>query len=121
VDPAVAEAGAGRVGERLSALAESHDLRDSDSEALLGHVAQQLDRRGIAYLELHHGDPALDAERRISAAARQHFGGPLLRNGGFTDATGRRRWTTAAPMPSSSASPTSPTPTWRRRGAWAPR
>ena len=32
-------------------------------------------------------DPALDSERRIAAVARQHFSGPLLRNGGFTPAT----------------------------------
>ena len=32
-------------------------------------------------------DPALEAERRIAAVAREHFRGPLLRNGGFTPAT----------------------------------
>ncbi len=87
VDAAIAEAGADRVGLRLSPLAGSNDLQDSDPEALLAHLAQQLGRRRIAYLELRHMDPALHSERRITAVARQHFQGPLLRNGGFTAAT----------------------------------
>ncbi len=87
LDAAIAEAGADRVGLRLSPLAGSHDLHDSDPEALLAHVALQLSQRRIAYLELRHMDPALEAERRIAAVARQHFQGPLLRNGGYTAAT----------------------------------
>jgi N-ethylmaleimide reductase len=87
VDAAIAEVGADRVGLRLSPLAASNDLQDSDPEALLAHVARHLSRRGVAYLELRHMDPALDPERRIAAVARQHFQGPLLRNGGFTAAT----------------------------------
>jgi N-ethylmaleimide reductase len=50
-------------------------------------VAQQLGQRRIAYLELRHMDPALEAERRIADVARRHFPGALLRNGGFTPAT----------------------------------
>jgi N-ethylmaleimide reductase len=87
VDAAIAEAGADRVGLRLSPLTGSNDLRDSDPEALLAYLARQLGQRCIAYLELRHMDPALDTERRIAAVARQHFAGPLLRNGGFTSAT----------------------------------
>ncbi len=89
IDAAIAEAGAERVGLRLSPLAGSHDLRDSDPEALLAFVAQQLAARRIAYLELRHMDPALEPERRIAAVARRHFPGPLLRNGGFTAASGQ--------------------------------
>jgi N-ethylmaleimide reductase len=87
MDASIAEAGADRVGLRLSPLAGSNDLQDSNPEALLACVAQQLSQRRIAYLELRHMDPALDSERRIAAVARQHFQGPLLRNGGFTAAT----------------------------------
>ena len=87
LDAAIEEAGASRVGLRLSPLAGSNDLKDSDPEALLAHLAQRLSQRRIAYLELRHIDPALDGERRIAAVARQHFQGPLLRNGGFTAAT----------------------------------
>ncbi len=87
IDAAIAEAGADRVGLRLSPLAGSIDLQDSDPEALLAYVAAQLGQRDIAYLELRHMDPALDSERRIAAVARQHFQGPLLRNGGFTAST----------------------------------
>ncbi len=86
-DAAIAEAGAGRVGVRLSPLSGRDDLRDSDPEALLAHVAQQLAQRRIACLELRHMDPALPAERRIAAVARQHFPGVLLRNGGFDAAS----------------------------------
>lgn len=84
MDAAIAEAGADRVGLRLSPLANSNDLEDSDPEALLAHVARQLDRRRIACLELRHMDPALDSERRLVDVARRNFQGPLLRNGGFT-------------------------------------
>lgn len=87
VDASIAEAGADRVGLRLSPLAGSNDLRDSDPEALVAYVARQLGQRRIAYLELRHMDPAQDSERRIAAVARRHFQGPLLRNGGFTAAT----------------------------------
>ncbi len=87
MDAAVSEAGADRVGLRLSPLAGSNDLQDSDPEALLAHLAEQLSQRCIAYLELRHMDPALDSERSITAVARRHFQGPLLRNGGFTAAT----------------------------------
>lgn len=78
-----------RQAARRALQAGSNDLQDSDPEALLAYVAQQLSQRGIAYLELRHMDPALDPERRIAAMARQHFQGPLLRNGGFTAATGQ--------------------------------
>lgn len=88
-DAAIAEAGADRVGVRLSPLAGSNDLRDSDPEALVAHLAQQLGRRRIACLELRHMDPALETERRMAAVARQHFQGVLLRNGGFSAATGQ--------------------------------
>ena len=65
IDAAIAEAGADRVGLRLSPLAGSIDQQDSDPEALLAYVAAQLGQRDIAYLELRHMDPALDSERRI--------------------------------------------------------
>ena len=87
LDAAIKEAGADRVGLRLSPLAGSNDLKDSDPDALLAYLAQQFSQRRIACLELRHVDPALDSERRIAAVARRHFQGPLLRNGGFTPAT----------------------------------
>lgn len=87
VDAAVGEAGADRVGVRLSLRVGSGDLQDSDPEAVLTYVAQQLDKRGIAYLEVRHAQHDLPAEQALAAVARCHFSGPLLRNGGFDGAS----------------------------------
>ncbi|MBN8503509.1 MAG: alkene reductase [Burkholderiales bacterium] len=83
IDAAIEEAGADRVGLRISPLVGAHDLRDSDPEALVRAIACALDVRSIGHLELRHGDQAAPAERAIAAVARQHFRGTLLLNGGF--------------------------------------
>lgn len=83
VDAAIAEAGADRVSVRLSPLVGFNDLNDSDPEALVAYVAKQLSQRGIAFLEIRHGDHRPEAERRIAAVAREHFKGVLMLNGGF--------------------------------------
>ena len=120
MDAAIAEAGADRVGLRLSTLAGSNDLRDSDPEALLSHVAQQLSRRRIAYLELRHMDPALISERRIAAVARQQFQGPCCATAASARPARKRHWMKAVPTPSCSAARSSPIRTWCSACAWAP-
>lgn len=87
VDAAVAEAGPERVSVRLSPLVGFNDLVDSDPEALVAYVAQQLSARRIGFLEIRHGDHRQEAEQRIAAVARANFQGVLMLNGGFDGAS----------------------------------
>jgi N-ethylmaleimide reductase len=82
-DGAIEVWGAGRVAVRISPLVAYNDVEDSDPVALVRYVAQQLDRRGIAFLELRHADHALPAEREVGRTAREQFRGPLFVNGGY--------------------------------------
>ena len=75
--------GAGRVAVRISPLVAYNDVADSDPVGLVGYVAGQLDRRGIAFLEVRHAAHALPAEREVRRAARERFRGALFVNGGY--------------------------------------
>lgn len=86
LDACIAEAGADRVGLRLSPLSERDDLRDSDPAALVAFVAQALQARGVAHFELRHLQHDAPAEEELARVARRYFSGALLRNGGFADA-----------------------------------
>lgn len=83
VDAAIAVAGADRVSVRLSPLVAFNDISDSNPEALVAYVAEQLSARGIAFLEMRHDNQALPAETSVAGVARQHFKGVLMLNGGF--------------------------------------
>jgi N-ethylmaleimide reductase len=83
VDAASEEIGADRVSVRISPLVGFNDLVDSDPEALVAYVAAELNRRGIAFLELRHADHRLPAELAIAHIARQYFKGVIMRNGGY--------------------------------------
>lgn len=87
-DAAVEVWGAGRVAVRISPLVAYNDVEDSDPAALVRYVARQLDRRGLAFLEVRHADHSLAREREIAATAREHFRGPLFVNGGYDYASG---------------------------------
>lgn len=85
VDAVVAEIGAGRVGIRLSPLTPANDLSDSNPQALFGHLVEQLDQRGIAFLHVVEG--ATGGPRDLPgfdyAAARQAFKGTYIANNGY--------------------------------------
>ena len=83
VDACCDVVGAGRVSVRISPLVAVNDMHDDDPEALVEHVARELDLRQIALFELRHADHAEPAERRLASIARQHFRGALLLNGWF--------------------------------------
>ena len=83
VDAVAAEVGAARISVRISPLVAYNDIRDSRPVALVEHVARELDARGIGFLEIRHGDHSLPDEQAVGAAARRHFRGTLLLNGGF--------------------------------------
>ncbi|WP_163648120.1 alkene reductase [Modicisalibacter sp. 'Wilcox'] len=79
--------GADRVGIRLSPFIEIFGLSDDEPEAMMHYLAEQLSRRGIAYLHINEPDwtgegPQLtDAFRRD---LRERFHGVLIYCGHYT-------------------------------------
>lgn len=86
VDAVIAIWGAGRVGVRLSPLNSFNDMRDSDPVGLTRYVAGELDRRGIAFLDLMRGDFFGVQKGDVVTAARGAFRGALLGGMGFSPA-----------------------------------
>lgn len=86
VDAVVGVWGAGGVGVRLSPLNSYNDMKDSDPVALTAHVAAELDRRGIAFLDLMRGDFFGVQKADVVTAARGAFKGALLCGMGYTPA-----------------------------------
>ena len=88
VDAVIGVFGAGRTGLRISPLVGFNDMRDSDPAALVQHVAEKLQRRGAAFLDLRHDDFSRPQEQELARIARRHFRGTLMLNGGFDAASG---------------------------------
>lgn len=86
VDAATAVWGAGRVGVRISPLNRYNDMTDSDPVALTRHVAEQLNRRGLAFLDLMRGDFFGPPPADVVTPARAAFKGALLCGLGYTPA-----------------------------------
>ncbi|NOU12271.1 MAG: alkene reductase [Nitrospira sp.] len=80
--------GAGRVAVRISPLVPFNDMVESQPEALVTYVAQELNRRAIAFLEIRHENHALPNEQTILHIARRHFQGVLMSNGSYTRESG---------------------------------
>ena len=95
-DAAIGVWGAGRVAVRISPLVPFNDMTESQPEALVTHVAQELSRRGIAFLEIRHENHALPTEHAILKLARQHFQGVLMSNGSYTRESGESTVTQGA-------------------------
>ncbi len=79
-DAVISVWGADRVGVHLSPRGDSHDLSDSNPEALYLHVAKELGKRKIAFIftrEYQAGDS-------LSAKMKQAFGGVLIANEKYT-------------------------------------
>ncbi|MGR9052082.1 MAG: oxidoreductase, partial [Gammaproteobacteria bacterium] len=85
-DAAVSVWGAGRVGVHLAPRGDRHDMSDSNPLQTFGYAAEQLGRRGIAFIftrEHLGGD-------RIGPALKKRFGGVLIANEGFTRETAQQ-------------------------------
>ena len=84
--------GAGRVGARFSPLGAFNDMRDSNPLATFGYAARGLSDMGLAYLHTFEATPGDDPASASRAAAtrvlRESFRGPLIVNGGYTQASG---------------------------------
>jgi len=89
VTRAVADAvGADRTAVRLSPNGEVNGVVDSDPEALFTHAARELDKIGIAFLELREARPSgtfFGSEQApVSPAIRRAFRGVLVLNGDYS-------------------------------------
>src|SRR5262249_4817908 len=71
--------GPGRVGYRISPNGAFNSMSDSDPARTFGYLAEQLDRRGIAYL--HAVDPVADGAKRLTPQLRRIFDGTYIVNG----------------------------------------
>jgi N-ethylmaleimide reductase len=83
VDAAIAVLGAGRVSVRISPLVPYNDIADSAPAELVQHVATELDRRHVAFLELRHSNHRQPQEQELARIARRSFTGALFVNGGY--------------------------------------
>ena len=89
VDATSAVFGADRVGVRVSPHAVADGLTDSTPQETFRYVAEQLQRRSIAYLHLI--EPAnTPASARFAGGLREAFHGPLIVCGGFDRASAER-------------------------------
>ena len=87
VDAVCEVMGPGRVGIRLSPFIEIFGLQDDEPQAMIDYLAEQLSRRGIAYVHINEPDwtgegPQLtDAFRR---GLRERYTGTLIYCGHYT-------------------------------------
>jgi len=82
-DAAISVWGADRVGVHLAPRGDAHSMGDSDPLSTFGYVAEQLGRRGIAFIFTRESL----GENRISPALKKRFGGVLIANEGFNRET----------------------------------
>ncbi|MGP9802583.1 alkene reductase [Rheinheimera sp. NSM] len=82
-DAVVSVWGAGRVGMHLAPRADAHTMGDSHRADTFGYVAQQLGKRGIAFICAREarGDDSLGPQ------LKQQFGGVYIANEKFTKAS----------------------------------
>ena len=78
--------GASRVGLRICPGTRFNDICDENPRETYTALLGAIDRMGLAYLHvIRSPDPEIDA----FAMAREHFGGPLIVNDGFSFETGQ--------------------------------
>lgn len=83
VDAAIGVWGADRVGLHLAPRGDSHGMGDENREATFGYVARETGKRGLAFLCARE---AFDGQE-IAAQLKQEFGGVLIANQLFTQAS----------------------------------
>ncbi|MFT4045583.1 MAG: alkene reductase [Solimonas sp.] len=83
IDEAIAVFGSGRVGLRISPLVSFNDISDSNPRALVQYLAQEIERRALAFLDLRHDRHDAPEEEALADIVRRRYRGALLRNGGY--------------------------------------
>lgn len=89
VTQAIADAiGPERTAVRLSPNGDAQGVIDSDPDTLFAYVAEQLDRIGIAFLEMRESRPVGSYrptdQQPVSPVIRKHFKGVLILNGDYS-------------------------------------
>jgi 2,4-dienoyl-CoA reductase-like NADH-dependent reductase (Old Yellow Enzyme family) len=82
-DAVVSVWGAGRVGMHLAPRADAHTMGDSHRADTFGYVAQQLGKRGIAFICAREAE----GEDSLGPQLKQQFGGVYIANEKFTKAS----------------------------------
>jgi len=85
-DAAISVWGAGRVGMHLAPRGDAHTMGDSNPLGIFGYVAEQLGKRGIAFLFTRESL----GENRISPELKKRFRGVLIANEGFNRDTAQQ-------------------------------
>jgi N-ethylmaleimide reductase len=84
LDSVIAAVGAECIGVRISPQNTQNDITDSDPQILFNYVAEQLSKKGLAYLHIIEGDtsgipvPPFDYKK-----LKRLFGGIVISNNGF--------------------------------------
>jgi 2,4-dienoyl-CoA reductase-like NADH-dependent reductase (Old Yellow Enzyme family) len=79
-DAAIEVWGAGRVGVHLSPRADLHDMGDANRAETFTYVAQELGKRGIAFICAREQE----ADDSLSPSLKEAFGGVFIANERFT-------------------------------------
>jgi len=82
---------ASRIGVRLSPNTDFGDIADDEPEAIYGHVADELGKRGLAYLHMVEDFPGMSGrlDKTVDTdALGRRFGGSYLVCGGYDKARG---------------------------------
>jgi 2,4-dienoyl-CoA reductase-like NADH-dependent reductase (Old Yellow Enzyme family) len=79
-DAVISVWGAGRVGMHLAPRGDLYSMGDSNPAATFGHVAQQLGKRGIAFIAARESV----GSRRLGPELKRKFGGIYIANEGFS-------------------------------------
>jgi 2,4-dienoyl-CoA reductase-like NADH-dependent reductase (Old Yellow Enzyme family) len=85
-DAVISVWGAGRVGMHLAPRGDAHTMGDSNPLQTFGYVAEQLGKRGIAFIFTRESL----GEKRISPELKKRFGGVLIANEGFNRETAQQ-------------------------------
>jgi 2,4-dienoyl-CoA reductase-like NADH-dependent reductase (Old Yellow Enzyme family) len=85
-DAVISVWGPGRVGVHLAPRGDAHAMGDSNPLATFGYVAEQLGKRGIAFIFTRESLGA----NRISPELKKRFGGVLIANEGFNRETAQQ-------------------------------
>lgn len=79
-DAVVSVWGAARVGMHLAPRGDAHSMGDSDPAATFGYVAEQLGKRGIAFIAARESV----GPDRLGPELKRKFGGVYIANEGFS-------------------------------------
>lgn len=72
--------GAGRIGVHLSPYGSAHDIHDSDPDALFTYVAEELGKRGVAFLFIREAE----GREALTSQMRRKFAGSVIVNQEYT-------------------------------------